>query len=72
MSRQSDLFDRAAECQQALELATNPEQKIALKLLRDMWTALANEYPALRPDQVAKEIAAIEELQFNVASLSKV
>jgi hypothetical protein len=68
MPRQAELFNKAAECQRALELATSPEQQIALRLLRDMWTALANESVSLPPDQLAKEIAAIEELESNVAA----
>lgn len=68
MSRQADLFNKAADCQRALELATSPEQQIALRLLRDMWTCLANESLNLPPDQLAKEIAAIEELQSNVGA----
>jgi hypothetical protein len=71
MTRQADLFNRAADCQRAIEFAANPQQQIAFKLLRDMWTALANECLAMRHDQLAREIAAIEELQSNVVALGK-
>ena len=43
--------------------ASSPEEKGTFKVLRDLWTALANESVVLSPDHLAKEIAAIEELQ---------
>jgi len=66
---QGDLFDRAADCQRAFDLASNPEEKCTLKVLRDLWTALANESLVLSHDQLAKEIAAIEDLQSKIVGL---
>jgi hypothetical protein len=64
MFRQSELFDRAAECGRLIELETDEVKKTALGLLRQMWIALANESPSMTERELAKEIAAIEELQF--------
>lgn len=69
MSRQANLFDRAADCQRAFDLASTPVDKSTFKILRDMWTALANESLSLSQDRLAKEIAAIEELQSKVVRL---
>ena len=66
MSRQADLFDRATDCQRRFDHASSPEEKGTFKVLRDLWTALANESVVLSPDHLAKEIAAIEELQSKV------
>ena len=48
MSRQADLFDRAADCQRRFEQASNPEEKGTFKVLRDMWAALANEFKRIK------------------------
>jgi hypothetical protein len=63
MSRESELFDRAAECNRLIELETDDVKKTALGLLRQMWIALANESSSMTERELAKEIAAIEELQ---------
>jgi len=36
-------FDKAADCERAMGMVSDPHKKIALKLLREMWTSLANE-----------------------------
>ena len=66
MSRQADLFDRAADCQRRFDHESSLEEKGTFKVLRDLWTALANESVVLSPDHLAKEIAAIEDLQSKV------
>ncbi|HEY2229097.1 MAG TPA: hypothetical protein VGI22_15465 [Xanthobacteraceae bacterium] len=60
MSRQADLFERAARCQRAGECAGDSSQRVALRLLRDLWIALANESPSMTEAEAAREIAAIE------------
>jgi hypothetical protein len=68
LQRQADLFDRAEDCERAFSAAGDPEAKAALKILRDMWIALANESSGLSEDNLAREVAAIEELQSALAS----
>ena len=63
MSRQAGLFDKAADCERAMNAASDPWQKVSFKLLRDMWIALANESLSMTKPQLANEIAAIEEIQ---------
>jgi hypothetical protein len=63
MSRQAELFDKAADCERAMNGASDPWQKVTFKLLRDMWIALANESLSMTKPQLANEIAAIEEIQ---------
>jgi hypothetical protein len=63
MSRQAELFDKAADCERAMNMATDPWQKVTFKLLRDMWIALANESLSMTTPQLVNEIAAIEEIQ---------
>jgi|HubBroStandDraft_6_1064221.scaffolds.fasta_scaffold3291592_1 hypothetical protein len=63
MSRQAELFDKAADCERAMNTASEPWQKVTFRLLRDMWIALANESLSMTKPQLANEIAAIEEIQ---------
>ena len=63
MSRQSCLFDRAAQCNRLIELETDVVRKTELGLLRQMWIALANESPSMTEQELAREIVVIEQLQ---------
>lgn len=58
MSRQADLFDKAVDCQRAFDLASSPAEKSTFRILRDMWTALANESLSLSHDHLTREIAS--------------
>jgi len=42
MSSQSDLFNKATECERLMNLEADEDKKPAFKLLREMWIALAN------------------------------
>jgi hypothetical protein len=62
------LFDRATECDRLMNLASDPSKKEALKKLRDMWMALANnESMSMSLPQLAQ---AIEELNKKQSGLS--
>jgi hypothetical protein len=63
MSQQADLFERAAVCERAGQDAASPEQQLALRLLRDLWIAAANDSPSMTEADVAREIAVIEKIQ---------
>jgi hypothetical protein len=60
---QADLLKRAEDCERAFHVTSDPREKNALKILRDMWIALANESSSLTTLELAKQVAAIEELQ---------
>ena len=64
MSRQSELLRRAAECERLIALASDPKKKLIFKRLRDTWIVLANHSPNLSREDMATDIAAIEEIQF--------
>ena len=63
MSRQSELFDRASECERLMRLTSDPVKKQTFKQLRDMWIALANESTWMSGQALTKEITTIEEIQ---------
>jgi hypothetical protein len=66
MLRQSDLFGRAERCERAMTAASDPQKIVAFRILRDMWITLANESVSLTGGELARQVSAIEELQFTV------
>jgi hypothetical protein len=68
MSSQSDLLNKAAECERLMNLETNEDKKLAFKLLREMWIAVANESATLEPEELARQIASVEKIQARLVS----
>ena len=63
MPRQSELFDRAAECERLMDSVSDPVKKATLEQIRNLWIALANESPNFTTEVLAREIAMIERIQ---------
>jgi hypothetical protein len=63
MTKQSELYDRAAECEQQMKIVTDPVRRQAYMLLRDMWIMLANGSVGMSDALVDREIAMIEKVQ---------
>ena len=63
MSRQLQLFARAAECECLMRVASDPVRRQNLKRLRDMWIVLASESRWLSRKALTEEIAAIDQIQ---------
>ena len=63
MTKQSELYDRAAECEQQMKIVTDPVRRQAYMLLRDMWIMLANGSATMSASYMIKQIADIERLQ---------
>jgi hypothetical protein len=57
-----DPRERVAECDRVLALATDPLERSALVLLRELWLALISQLPAFSEERAAEEIAAIEKI----------
>jgi hypothetical protein len=60
---QADLLRRAEDCERALNATSDQRKKIAFRILRDMWITLANGSSRFSAADLAKEVAAIDELQ---------
>ena len=72
MSRQSELFDRAADCERLMSLASDLEKRGILRQLRDLWITLANESDLMSARSLANEVAAMEKIQSSlIASKDK-
>jgi len=51
-----------------MNLETNEDKKLAFKLLREMWIAVANESATLEPEELARQIASVEKIQARLVS----
>jgi hypothetical protein len=67
MSSQSELFDRAAECERLMDAASDSDKKQIYRQLHDMWMALANETAIMTADEMTEKIAEIERLQMGLS-----
>jgi hypothetical protein len=71
MVKQSDAFDRAAECERLMNSETDLARKAAYQSLRDMWIELANECASMSPEEFAKHFADIEQIQAGFQEATK-
>ena len=62
MLSQSDIFQRAEECERACEAAADDQRKVMFELLRDMWIALANETPFLPARVLEEQVELVERI----------
>jgi hypothetical protein len=59
---QADIFERARACERASQAASDPQRKVMLELLRDMWIALANEVPFLSETMLSEQLEIVERI----------
>jgi hypothetical protein len=71
MSDRIDPLKKVAECERATLTSTDPIEKSALILLRDLWLALIDQLPTLSEAQAAEEIATIEKIHAATRGLGK-
>lgn len=60
--RRVDLLVKVAACERALARAADPRRRLALELLRDMWTSLAVEGQALSRSQRRADLALVARI----------
>lgn len=60
--RRADLLVKVAACERALAGAADPRHRLALELLREMWTSLAAEGPALSRSQRRADLALVARI----------
>ena len=63
MTKQSDLFDRAEECERQGQLASDMSTQTSFNMLRDLWIALANHSANMAADRLAEEVGMLEKIQ---------
>jgi hypothetical protein len=57
-----DLLVHAAECERALQVASETEQRHLLQQLRDVWLGLARERSMARDPEMQEAISALKRL----------
>jgi hypothetical protein len=62
----SDLLAHAAECERALQVATEPEQRDLLQQVREVWLGLAREQRMARDPEMEKAIADLKQLHAEI------
>jgi len=67
---QIDPWEKAAECENSLKAAADPQQWAILANLRDLWIALGSE-KSLSAVELAKEIEVVSRLQADFIAASK-
>lgn len=63
MASQSEIFEKAAECELLMERERDQVRNTACRLLRDMWIALANESTSMSSEELALEVASLDQIQ---------
>ena len=63
-----DLLARAAECERALQVVTEPEQRDLLQQVRDVWLGLAREQRMARDPEMQKAIADLKRLHAEITA----
>ena len=63
-----DLLEKAAACERALTVVTNPECREALRHLQKLWKVLAEERPAVLKAQFGDEILRLNQLQTEIVT----
>jgi len=63
--RTIDPWQEAAECERSLEAEANPERRVVLEKLRDLWIVLGNDTSWMLDEEFAKELEAIAGAQGN-------
>jgi hypothetical protein len=64
MTSRADLLDRAAQCERAMEVATDdPVRRHVLRRLRDVWINLANDDMGMSPQRLLEEMAELIKIQ---------
>jgi hypothetical protein len=61
---QCEIFERAAECERAIQTA-DPQRKVVLGMLREMWIAIGNESPYLSPSKLDEQVGMLEQIHLS-------
>jgi hypothetical protein len=65
----SDLLAYAAECERALQVATEAEHRDVLQRLRAVWLGLAREQGMAQDPEIQEGIAALRRLHSQIAAV---
>jgi hypothetical protein len=64
-----DPLDKAAECARAIEITADPERRLVLDSLRNVWLALGSEPSFLTRTECAAELSTIAQIHQELMAL---
>jgi hypothetical protein len=66
-----DPWDKAAECERAIEVIADPERRAVLNSLRNLWLALGNKQAFFGPSGPAGPLWAISQIHTELMSVCR-
>jgi len=57
-----DPWEKAADCERALDAAADPDRHAMLERVRDLWIALGNEQSLMTDEELAEGVQAINRM----------
>jgi hypothetical protein len=57
-----DPWEKAADCERALQAAVDPNRNAMLEKVRDLWIALGNEQSLMTDEDLAESVQAISRM----------
>ena len=64
----ADPWDKAAECERAIEVVADPERRVVLEKLRSLWIALGNEQSFVGAAERAGQLSTINQIHVELMS----
>jgi hypothetical protein len=66
-----DPWSKAVECERAIEVVADPERRVVLSSLRDLWLALCDEQSFLEGPERACELATISQIHTELMAVCR-
>jgi len=67
--QQRDLWKKAQQCAEAIDVTSDPTQRAILSHLKQLWINLANESAFLKGDELAEQIATVDLIHAGLTQL---
>jgi hypothetical protein len=61
-----DPWEKAADCERSLEVATDPQKRSILTKLRDLWITLGNDCSLVSEAELAKNAESINRMHIEL------
>ncbi len=65
---QVDAWSKAAECERAIGIVADPERRVVLSSLRDVWIRIGNKQSVLRAPNKLSQISTIAQIHTELMS----
>ena len=58
-----DPFEKAADCERSLQASNEPERRLVLSKLRDLWIEIGNRRSVMNDEEFASDIERLGHIQ---------